>query len=103
MEKNRRDLKWAKVAVLFASAVWCAWDALDGMHFHTVQRDMGRKLEGRVSQALSEGDQIALRICVQQNDSVRRAFVVELLAALSLAGFALRFARAKANDAEHGS
>jgi hypothetical protein len=88
-------MKWLKVAIFSVLALWLAWDALDGLHFYSVQRDLGRKLEGRAAQALEKNDQEALHICIAQNASVERAFAVEILAALSVAFFAVRVGRAR--------
>ena len=88
-------MKWLKVVTLSVLALWLAWDALDGLHFYTVQRDLGRNLERRAAHALEKNDQDTLHICIAQNASVERAFAVEILAALSLAFFAVRIGRAR--------
>lgn len=87
-------MKWLKVITLSALALWLAWDALDGLHFYTAQRDLGRNLERRTAHALEMNDQDTLHICVTQNDSVERAFAVEVLAAVWLAFVAVRLGRA---------
>jgi hypothetical protein len=87
-------MKELKVAICLLLALWLAFDALDGLHFYSVQRDLGRMVERRAAHVLERNDQDALHICVARNASVERAFGVEILAALALAFFAVRVALA---------
>ena len=88
-------MRWLKALAVLVVAVWLCLDALDGLHFCSVQGDLGRKLERRTSQTLEPNDRAALHFCLERNDSVKRALAVEVVAALALVVVAVRLARGK--------
>lgn len=83
-------MRWARVLYLLTAgamivvAAILTLDALDGLHFYTVQGDLGRKSLAQAGTSLPEKTRIVLGIATKRNPAVARAFAVELLASLLL-------------------